>query len=302
MRCRHSTPSPTGSQNVPGVHGVSLGSTAPLAGGAFTNGVTLEGQPADMEHIVQSASRFVMPGYLATMRISLVRGRDFTSFDGAAAERVAIVSETFARRAWPNENPIGKRFGCCDGAPDDPRWKTVVGVVGDVHADGPATDVQPEFYLPLDQMPEVAWDWTRRTMTVVARIDGLDEARIASVTAAIRAAVRRVDPAIPVYRVRPMDDMVRGSTAEARFDTLLLGMLGAAGLLLAVVGIYGVVGYFVSQRASEIGLRMALGASPSVVLRLLALQGARPILFSVGVGLALALAAMRASFVRRSPV
>ena len=282
-----------GLTNLPGVQVASLSSTAPLAGGAFTNGVVAEGQPADMAHLVQAASRFVMPGYLATMRIPLVRGRDFSSLDGEGAERVAIVSETLAKRAWPNDDPIGKRFGCCDGAPGDPRWKTVVGVVGDVHADGPAADVQPEFYLPLDQMPVVAWDWTRRTMAVVARIDGASEARMASVTAAIRAAVRRVDPAIPVYRVRPMDELVRGSTADARFNTLLLGLLGAAGLLLAVVGIYGVVGYFVTQRTPEIGLRMALGASPTDVLRLLALQGVQPILLGVGVGISFAWAAMR---------
>jgi len=273
----------------------SLGSTAPLVGGDFTNGIVAEGrQAAGIVQPVQAASRFVVPGFLATLRIPLVRGRDFAPADVDGAERVAIVSETLARRVWPNQDPIGKRLGCCDGTTDDPRWKTVIGVVGDVHADGPAADVQPELYLPLDQMPTPAWDWTRRTMTVVARVDGAeDDAHVARVAAAIRAAVRGVDPAIPVYRIRPMRELVRGSTAEARFNTLLLGLLGGAGLVLAMVGIYGVVGYFVAQRTTEIGVRMALGASPGDVLRLLALQGARPILLGVGVGVALALAAMR---------
>ncbi|AHG89258.1 permease [Gemmatirosa kalamazoonensis] len=278
---------------LPGVKLASLGSTAPLVGGDFTNGIVPEGQPADQEHLVQAASRFVMPGYLATMRIPLVRGRDFTTADVAGAQRVAIVSEALAKRAWPNQDPIGRRFGCCDGAPGDPRWKTVVGVVGDVHADGPAAEVQPEFYIPLDQMPAAAWDWTRRTVTVVARAYGEDRARVAGVAAAIRAAVRSVDPAIPVYRVRPMRELIRGSTAEARFNTLLLGLLATAGLVLAMVGIYGVVGYFVAQRATEMGLRMALGASPADVLRLLTLQGARPILVGVGVGAAMAVVATR---------
>ena len=280
--------------SLPGVQSASLGSTAPLVGGDFTHGIVVEGQPAtDLEHTLQAASRFVVPGYLATVRIPLVRGRDFASTDVAGAQRVAIVSETFAKRAWPNTDPIGQRFTCCDGRVDDPRWKTVIGVVGDVRADGPTAGLQPQFYLPVDQMPVEAWDWTGRTMAVVARMDGEDDARVASVMAAIRTAVRRVDPGIPVYRMRPMRDLVRGSTAEARFNTLLLGILGAVGLALAMGGIYGVVGYVVTQRTTEIGVRMALGATPGDVVWLLALQGARPILLGIGVGTALAFVAMR---------
>jgi predicted permease len=279
---------------LPGVQSASLGSTAPLVGGDFTNGIIVEGQPAtDLEHVLQAASRFVVPRYLATVRIALVRGRDFTSADVAGRERVAIVSESFAERAWPNQDPIGKRFTCCDGSRDDPRWRTVVGVVGDVRADGPTAGLQPQFYLPVDQMPVEAWDWTGRAMTVVARLDRDDDARVANVMAAIRAAVRTVDPGIPVYRMRPMRDLVRGSTAEARFNTLLLGLLGAVGLALAMAGIYGVVGYVVAQRTTEIGVRMALGATPGDLVRLLALQGTRPILLGIGVGTALAFVAMR---------
>jgi predicted permease len=279
---------------LPGVQSVSLGSTAPLVGGAFTNGIIVEGQPAtDLEHTIQAASRFVVPRYLATARIPLVRGRDFTSAEVAGAERVAIVSESFAERAWPNKDPIGMRFTCCDGSGDDPRWRTVVGVVGDVLADGPTGELQPQFYLPVDQMPVEVWDWTGRAMTIIARLERDDDVRVANVTAAIRTAVRDVDPEIPVYRMRPMRDLVRGSTAEARFNTLLLGILGAVGLALAMVGIYGVVGYVVAQRTVEIGVRMALGASPGDVVRLLALQGTRPILLGIGVGTALAFVAMR---------
>jgi len=284
------------------VQSASLGSTAPLVGGDFTNGIIVEGQPAtDLEHVLQAASRFVVPRYLTTVRIALVRGRDFTSADVVGRERVAIVSESFAERAWPNQDPIGKRFTCCDGSPDDPRWRAVVGVVGDVRADGPTAGLQPQFYLPVDQMPVEVWDWTGRAMTVVARLDRDDDARmdrdddahVANVMAAIRAAVRTVDPGIPVYRMRPMRDLVRGSTADARFNTLLLGLLGAVGLALAMVGIYGVVGYVVAQRTTEIRIRMALGATPGNVVRLLALQGTRPILLGIGVGTALAFVAMR---------
>jgi predicted lysophospholipase L1 biosynthesis ABC-type transport system permease subunit len=234
-----------------------------------------------------------MPGYLTTVRIPLVRGRDFTAADVAGAQRVAIVSETFARRAWPNTDPIGRRFTCCDARADDPRWRTVVGVAGDVRSDGPTAGLQPEFYIPLDQMPAEAWDWTGRSMTVIARVDRENDTREAAALAAIRAAVRSVDPGIPVYRVRPMRELVRGATAEARFNTLLLGLLGAVGLVLAMVGIYGVVAYVVVQRTMEVGIRLALGASPGNVVRLLALQGARPILLGIAVGTGLAFVTMR---------
>jgi putative ABC transport system permease protein len=279
---------------LPGVQAASLASTAPLVGFDFTHGIAVEGQPPmDLAHTIQAASRFMVPGYLAAVRIPLVRGRDFTPADVAGALRVAIVSETFARRAWPNADPIGKRFTCCDGSGDDPRWKTVVGVAGDVRSDGPTAGLQPEFYIPLDQMPVQAWDWTGRTMTVVARVVGENDAREAAALTAIRGAVRTVDPGIPVYRMQPMRDLVRGATAEARFNTLLLGLLGAVGLVLAMVGIYGVVGYVVAQRTMEIGIRLALGSSPGNVLRLLALQGARPILLGIALGTTLAFSAMR---------
>ena len=279
---------------LPGVEAASLASTAPLVGGDFTHGITVEGQPpTDLEHHIQAASRFTVPGYLATVRIPLVRGRDFTPADVAGAQRVAIVSEAFARRAWPNTDPIGKRFTCCDGRGDDPRWKTVVGVAGDVRSDGPTAGLHPEFYIPLDQMPVEAWDWTGRSMTVVARVDRANDAREAATMSAIRAAVRAVDPGIPVYRMRPMRDLVRGATAEARFNALLLGLLGAVGLVLAMAGIYGVVAYVVAQRTMEIGIRLALGSSPGNVVRLLALQGARPILLGIALGTALAFIAVR---------
>ncbi|MEO7966659.1 MAG: ABC transporter permease [Gemmatimonadaceae bacterium] len=174
------------------MHAASLASTASLVGGDFTHGIIVEGQaPTDLEHTILAASRFAVPGYIATVRIPLSRGRDFTSADVAGSQRVAIVSATFAKRAWPNEDPIGRRFTCCDGQADDPRWKTVVGVVGDVRSDGPTAELQPEFYIPLDQMPNEAWDWTHRTMTVVARVDVEDDARERNVMAALRTAPRR---------------------------------------------------------------------------------------------------------------
>jgi predicted permease len=276
----------------PGVRAASIVSAAPLGGGS-SNGLVPEGQPRDQEHLIQSSMRLTVPGYLAAMRIPLVRGRDFTSQDVAGAQRVMIVSEGLAKRAWPNEDPIGKRIGCCEGAPDDPRWKTIIGVAADVRSAGPTADAGPEFYLPMEQAPDDAWNWVRRTMTIVVRGADDDPARVATLTTAIRTAVRAVEPAAPAYNVRPMREQLRGSTAEVRFNTLLLGLLGATGLVLAMVGIYGVVAFFVTQRTTEIGIRMALGATPGDVVRLLTWAGVRPILLGIVLGVAFALGALR---------
>ncbi len=275
----------------PGVRAASVVSSAPFGGGG-SNGLLPEGRALDPKNLVQSSLRLTVPGYLATMRIPLVRGRDFTTQDVAGAPRVMIVSETLAKRAWPNEDPIGKRVGCCEGGLDDPRWKTVIGVAADVRSSGPAVEVGPEFYIPLDQAPAEAWDWVSRTMTVVARGDDTP-AGIAGVTAAIRAAARETERDAPVYGVAPLRDQLRDSTAEARFNTLLLGILGLTGLALAMGGIYGVVAYFVTQRTQEIGVRLALGATGGDVVRLLTWQSARPILLGVALGVAGALVVTR---------
>jgi putative ABC transport system permease protein len=276
-------------KQAPGVSAAAIVSGAPMGpGGGGSNGLIPEGRPLEIENTIDTRLRIVTPDYLATMRIPLKRGRAFTADDIAGRDRVMIVSEAFVRRAWPNEDPIGKRVSCCDGTPDDPRWKTVVGVAGDVRSLGPALDAVPEFYLPIDQAPADAWDWLQRSMTLAAR--GRDAA---TVTAAMRAAVRAVDPALPLYSISTMDDAIRASTAEARFHTLLLGAFGVLGLVLAAGGIYSVIAYFVSLRTHEIGVRMALGAKPADVVRLMTWQGLRPILIGVAVGTAAALATTR---------
>jgi putative ABC transport system permease protein len=244
----------------------------------------------DPANRINSRLRIVTPRYFDAMGVQLKRGRRFTDHDVAGAPRVMIVSEELARRAWPGQDPIGKRIICCEGAPDDPRWKTVVGVATDVRSGGPTVDVAPEFYLPIDQIPAEAWDWTQRAMAIVARSAGSDPA---SLTPSMRAAVREVDPGLPVYGVTTMTDALQGSFAQARFNTLLLTLLGAIGLVLAAVGIYGVVAYFVSLRTHEIGVRVALGAQPRDVVRLMTWQGTRPVLIGMAIGLLVAVATTR---------
>jgi ABC-type lipoprotein release transport system permease subunit len=170
-------------------------------------------------------------------------------------------------------------------------WKEVVGVVSDVRTRGPARDVRPEFYLPLDQIPQDAWNWIERTMTVVLRADGGPEEALAP---ALVAAVRRLDPALPVYDVATMRQRAARLLAGARLQAWLLGSLAATGLALAAIGIYGVLAHWVHERRREIGVRQALGATRGGVLRLLVRQGMASAALGAAIGLLGALAAGRA--------
>ena len=157
--------------------------------------------------------------------------------------------------------------------------KVVIGVVGDVRSSGPAGEVQHEFYLPAAQAPEASWSWIQRTLTLAVRGPG-DAAALAGPT---RASVRAVDPALPLHNVRTMSERLSRSLASSRFNTQLVGTLGLMALVLAAIGIYSVIAYFVTQRTHEIGIRLALGATPTQVVRLVVRQAMGP----VGLGLAL---------------
>jgi putative ABC transport system permease protein len=265
----------------PGVRGAAVTSQAPMGPGGNSNGLVPEGRTWEPKNFLTARLRMVTPGYFATLGIPLRRGRLLTEDDFAGAPRVMVVSEALASAAWPGQDAIGKRIACCEGSPEDPVWKTVVGVVGDVRSGGPTRDAGPEFYLPLRQVPAEAWDWIRRTMTIVARADGADGTALA---ASLRAAVRTVDPELPLHDIATMEERMRASIAVNRFHTMLLAMIGAIGLLLAAVGIYGVIACFATSRTQEIGVRMALGATARDILRLVAWQGMRPILVGTAVG------------------
>jgi predicted lysophospholipase L1 biosynthesis ABC-type transport system permease subunit len=156
----------------------------------------------------------------------------------------------------------------------------VVGVAADVREGGPAQSVEPEFYLPLAQIDDVAWSWTRRNIFVVARTDG-DAAALAP---PVRRAVSSVDPGIPLFSTMTMEERMARTVETERFNTLLLVLLGCVGLLLAAVGIYGVVSYFAAQQTLEIGIRIALGASRAMVLALVVRQAAVPVAAGITIG------------------
>ena len=270
----------------PGVRAAAAGSGVPLSAYGGNNGLLPEGRAYSAENLIDASFHLVMPRYLETLSIPLLAGRTFNAGDRAGGDRVIVVSHALARRAWGDANPIGKRIACCEDAPES-RFKTVVGVVGDVRSRGPAGAVRPEFYLPMAQAPTDAWSWLQRTANLVVR--GNSTAALAT---ALRGAVHEVDPTLPVAVVE-LEDAIHQSFAEQRFQTALLLGLGLLGLLLAIVGIYGVVAYFVIHRTREIGIRLALGASRSRIVRHLAIEGALPLASGLLLGAAGALAATR---------
>ncbi|HTL05659.1 MAG TPA: FtsX-like permease family protein, partial [Gemmatimonadales bacterium] len=222
--------------------------------------------------------------------IPLHRGRGFTDQDRQGAPLVMIINERLAREAFPGQDPIGKRIACCDAGPDGlPGWKTVVGVVADVRSQDMSQPADPEFYLPLGQAPHSAWNWIQRSMTVAAR-GAADPMRLVP---GLRQAVRAVDPMVPLYEVGTMDDRITRSLAQARFSTALLTAFGAVALLLAAIGVVGVISYGVSQRTQEIGVRVALGADQGDVVRLIVRHGARLAGAGLVIGLGGALIATR---------
>jgi predicted permease len=297
-RARYETPDATRSAFVrivaalaalPGVESAAATSQAPMAPGGNSNGLLPEGRPDRPENAIDSRLRIVTPGYFGAMRIDLREGRELTDQDVRSAQLVMVVSETLARLAFPGESPVGRRIACCEREGNVPNWKVVVGVVADTRGRGPAFEPEPEFYLPIAQVPPQAWDWTQRSMTLVARAAG-DPTLLSG---AMRDVTRAVDSTLPVYDIATMTERFGRSIAAARFTTLLLATLGAIGLVLACVGLYGVLAYVVAQRTHEIGVRMALGATARDVTLLVTQQGLRLMAIGVIVGIAGALFATR---------
>jgi putative ABC transport system permease protein len=270
---------------LPGVRSAGLASSLPLAGPTRQLiGIEVKGRPPyepGKEPAVDA--NFISPDYFQTMGIQLRTGRQFTSRDGAEAPRVVIINETLAHRFFPNENPIGHQLlmGAFSGA--------IVGVVGDAYNRGLDREVYPEFYAPGIQHPKFAGN-----LLVVRAISSQNNpAGLSSLAAAIRKQVREIDPNEPVNQIITMDERLSNSVAVRRFQMLLLGVFAAVALVIAAVGIYGVVSYAVSQRTHEIGIRMALGAQASDVLRMVIWRGVSLALIGVALGLAAALALTR---------
>ena len=268
-------------EGLPGIRSIGAISHLPLSGANASRGLTIEGRVAGPDDGAGAAYRLTCPGYFATVGIPLIEGRDFTHRDVTRGEPVTIVSRTMAERYWPGVSPVGKRLKL-GGLENDQPWRVVVGIVDDVRHFGLDSDVQREFYVPYAQS---AWP----VMTIVAKTVG--EPMLWQ--SALAGVVRRVDPNLPVARVRSMEQVIEASVDWRETPMKLLAGFALIGLLLASIGVYGVLAYYVSQRTREIGVRAALGATRRQLSSLVVRQSMLPIAAGVVVGIAGSFASAR---------
>jgi putative ABC transport system permease protein len=274
---------------IPGVQSAALVSVVPLSGSSMASSVAAEGRSED-DKAPQANLRFTSSGYFSTMRIPLIAGRDIATTDDASAPGVMVINEALARLLWPTVDPrdaIGLRISAV-GSKNDPKYRTVVGVVGNLHDAALSQAPAPEFYIPFAQTPEMIWPIIQRSLVVAVRgpsTDGEPEALVRP----LGRAVARVDASLALTEAKSMDQFLRASLATARMNTVLLSLLGGIALALAMVGIYGVVSCFVNQHVHEIGVRLALGATPGLIWGFVMRRGLTPIVTGVIVGITLSL-------------
>jgi putative ABC transport system permease protein len=274
-------------EHLPGVVAAGYSTSIPLAWKGGTSGFYPEGLKSPIPGMAYDANhREVSTNYLKAMNIPLRQGRYFESSDNAQSLPVAIINETMARQYWPGENALGRRFKV--GDPDEPgkQWKEIVGIVADIRQMGIDEPVKAEMYLPYEQIT----DWPGYVPRDLAIRTNGDTSNLVG---PVRQIIREVDPDQPVSNVATMAEVLGTETAQRRMGMIMLAGFAALALLLASLGIYGVLAYFVTQHTNEIGVRQALGATPRNILLLVLRKGMGLTLIGVGIGLVAAFALTR---------
>ncbi len=268
---------------LPGVQSAGVSTSVPMSGVNSSGSFGIEGRTTAPGEMAPWGNRwFAGASYFQTLGIPLIKGRYFDDRDVRDAPQVAIIDETMERKFWPDENPIGKRIGFQRDPQGNPIWREVVGVVGHVKHKGLEGESPVQYYIPHRQVPS-------GSVFLVART-AVDPASLAG---AVRGSIQEVDRELPVFRVTTMERMVADSMTQRRFAMTLLGVFAFVALILASVGLYGVMSYSVTHRTNEIGIRMALGARVTDVLAMVVGQGMKLSLAGVGIGLAGAFALTR---------
>jgi predicted permease len=263
-------------KSIPSVQAVGVVNALPLSGSESLSTLSVEGYPNTKRQLVEE--RGITEGYFSAMKTPLIQGRDISDDDAAEHLLVAVVNQAFAKKYFANENPIGRRIRAGEGESDP--WITVVGVAKDVRYMSLEAAPGPQVYRSFWQ---VEWNESSTVGAYVAVRSSLPRD---AVVAEIRAAVKGIDPSLAVADVHTMSELVSSVTARRRFQTTLLTVFSVAAMLLAMVGVYGLLAYSVRQRTGEIGIRVALGSSKGRVMQLILREG----LTLLGIGLVIGLA------------
>jgi putative ABC transport system permease protein len=271
--------------SLPGIDSVGLVDPLPLSGNSSSVTFSIEGQPLAAGKQLSSNRRMISPDYFRVMSIPLLKGRAFNERDVKDSTPVVIINETFARRFFAGEEAVGKRIILGADPLDNPNPPPheIIGIVGDVHHEGLETEAGPEYYVSYQQTAPRHAELVVRTLTD----------NPSSMVASLRSAIKQVDQEQYISAIQPMNQLLAESFARRRFNMMLLAVFASVALLLAAVGIYGVMSYSVTQRTHEIGIRIALGAQTRDVLKMIVRQGMTLVLIGVAIGIAASFALTR---------